>query len=95
MEESHLPVFWVSTVLSHGGCRVPEAGIQEVEYQLMVVPDSAHLLPFLGRLWRRPDGFVETTWEDLDMEDQYEQCSNPLLVDDYTAGCIGDYLGLS
>lgn len=27
---------------------VVHAGIQEVEYQLMVVPDSAHLLPFLG-----------------------------------------------
>jgi len=24
------------------------AGIQEVEYQLMVIPDSAHLLPFVG-----------------------------------------------
>ena len=27
---------------------VAEAGIQEVEYQLMVIPDSAHLLPFVG-----------------------------------------------
>lgn len=25
-----------------------KAGIQEVEYQLMVIPDSAHLLPFVG-----------------------------------------------
>lgn len=27
---------------------VVHAGIQEVEYQLMVIPDSAHLLPFVG-----------------------------------------------
>ncbi|CAE7400339.1 unnamed protein product, partial [Symbiodinium microadriaticum] len=29
---------------------IAHAGIQEVEYQLLVIPDSAHLLPFVGAL---------------------------------------------
>ena len=46
---------------------VPEAGIQEVEYQLMVVPDSAHLLPFLGAGRKDPMN-KNTTWKDLGVE---------------------------
>ncbi|CAE7806942.1 GIP, partial [Symbiodinium sp. CCMP2592] len=29
---------------------IAHAGIQEVEYQLLVIPDSAHLMPFVGAL---------------------------------------------
>jgi len=33
---------------------IAHAGIQEVEYQLLVIPDSAHLMPFVGALVLAP-----------------------------------------